>query len=262
MTFDTLILTPLSKDFAKYKFAEILKKWKNNFDDGTKPKPQFVFAIADTAEAELKEHLKILSSKFEVSTVPVPYDALVKNYPMIQAEWLTNRFGEIALFRNMLLDEARRRHPDMAIFLDADVVPPVYMLDFFHEDFTTIPHVNVCGGIVKTFNNNWDVVYGFGDFKQPWFSGLDWAQKVPSMRLAKVGFANTACLALKWRIIDDDALKFEALPLKFNGEPMVMSEDHSFSHLLSCYGYKIFIDNRVRCDHLRITPSGFRWLTA
>jgi hypothetical protein len=152
------------------------------------------------------------------------------------------------------MDRAKSDGVDFAIFLDSDVVPPHKAIDCFVED-----NRDVCGGIVKTLNAANEVVFGFGEFKKPFFSGLIWATEVPRERLTEVGFVNTACMCLSRRALRDERLRFPIMSVPIQGgESRVISEDHAFCHLAKSLGYKIFVDKRVKCQHFRLIPDSLR----
>ncbi len=255
----TMIMVPLSKTSD---LSVILGPWLKR-DPFQHPRIsrevqfEFCFAVADEAEADIWHRLLRFRGEHQSWTVTVPHDALRRLFPAVAEEWSRSRFGEIALYRNMLLDEARRVKPDLAVFLDSDIVPPKGFLNLFHGDGK-----DVCAGVVKTFNNEWKEVLGFGNFVEPFFTDLRWTERVPEETLSKVGFANTACMALGWRVLVDERARFEPLWVDYRGEKVLLSEDHSFCNLLYDLGYEIFLDSRIRCSHLRETPQGRRWLQA
>lgn len=251
-----LILTPLPLNPDLDHVAIVLRHWLNTFKHWPTPSGVgFCFAVADETEELVRMMLKPLKSRFQVWTLPVPHRKLTELYPELAQDWVRSRFGEIALYRNMLLDEARRVRPERAVFLDSDVVPPKDFLRLFEAG-----RKDVCAGAVRTFNNEWRPVLGFGSFRKPFFTGLDWAEQCPFEALSRVDFANTACMSLGWRVVADERARFDPVWVDYNGEKVLLSEDHSFSHLLSTLGYEIFLDSRIRCAHLRQTPRGRRWL--
>lgn len=251
-----MIMTPLPLNPDLDRLAIVLRHWLNTFKHWQTPSGiGFCFAVADETEELALMMLRPLRRRFQVSTVPVPHRRLTELYPELAQEWARSRFLEIALYRNMLLDEARRVRPDMAVFLDMDVVPPKDFVKCFAEDGR-----DVCAGVVKTFNNNWDEVLSFGTFDEPFFTDLHWARQVPKESLTKVDFANTACMALGRRVLADEQARFESLWVDYKGEKLLLSEDHAFCRLLTELGYAVYLDSRIRCGHLRETPRGRRWL--
>jgi len=174
--------------------------------------------------------------------------------PSLRGTWKECRFVELAVYRNVLMDRAKSDGVDFAIFLDNDVVPPSNAIDWFTEDGQ-----DICGGMVKTLNAANEVVFGFGDFREPFFSGLIWASEVPKEKLSEVGFVNTACMCLSHRALRDKRLRFPIISVPIQGgESRVISEDHAFCHLARSLGYKIFVDNRVKCQHFRLIPDSLQ----
>jgi hypothetical protein len=256
-------MTPLSRrpDLSVINGAWVKKdpfRGLNSLDMNRGIEHEFCFAVADDMEDEVWRLLQRFRVAHDPHIVPVPHETLLKAFPFVAADWNMSRFGELAFYRNMLLDKARELKPDQAIFVDSDMVPPRGFLDRLRADGK-----DVCAGMVKTFNNNWDEVYGYGTFREPWFTGLDWRRHHDNEgNLLRVDFANSACLALGWRVLADERAKFEPLWVDFQGAKVLLSEDSSFCRLLGELGYRIWVDELVRCSHLRKTPRGTVWLGA
>ncbi len=249
-------MTPLPKDPNPAVILTVLRSWTKMAKANKKHEIKFLFALSTESEAQMRPLLAWLIA--EKQTLPIPQELVEKLFPIVAEQWKISRFPEIAFYRNLLLEQARQDDPDAAVFLDSDVVPPEETpetLSWMEHSGHRSPAV---AGIVKTYNNDWQEVLGFGQFRKPFFTGLDWAKELPRTVLTEVDFANTACLALPRTTFQDSDTKF--LPVMFD-ETHYVSEDHAFCHRLRQNGYRILVDTRIKCRHLRETQEGLRWLT-
>lgn len=168
-----------------------------------------------------------------------------------------NRFVEIANSRNVLLREARGIGAKHVLFLDSDVGAPACTIERLIDDGK-----DFVGAVAVTFNNAKEPVLGFGKFKEPFYSGLEWADVLPAERLSKVGYMCSICLYLGEHVLKDQRLWF---PMSLEVEGKMMSEDHAFSKLVSECEYDLWVDSSIQVLHFRgevilgvKPPAGFK----
>jgi len=184
-----MLMTVLPARPDYYILAHVSKKWVTLIKANKQTELSFVFSLPSGIVDIVKQTLPV-PVRERARFLPVPHETLIKMFSQLRLSWGASRFLEISLYRNMLLEYARAGQPEMAIFLDADVVPPDDAFRIFQEK-----PFEVLGGIVRTFNNEWNEIIGAGTFRTPFFTGLDWIYKLPTTRI-QVDFVNTACMAL------------------------------------------------------------------
>ncbi len=246
-----MLMTVLPARPDYYILARVSKQWVRLIAANKQTELSFVFSLPTGIVEVVKQTLPV-PVRQRARFLPLPHETLIKMFPQLSASWGTSRFLEISLYRNMLLEYAKAGRPEMAMFLDGDVVPP----DDVFRTFQGKPF-DILGGVVRTFNNEWNEVIGAGTFWKPFFTGLDWLSKPPATRI-RVDFVNCACMALGPSVLKNETLNFEPYPI--SAEPYFVSEDHSFCREAMLHGFKVELDGRVRCEHLRATPRGIQWL--
>jgi len=156
-----------------------------------------------------------------------------------------NRFFELAKVRDLLLTYGKEY--DYGWFLDSDVMPPPNTINCFLED-----QADIVGGIVLVPDNKLNIRLGFGYFG-PYY---DFSNSLPREEFFEVHSVNTACMFLSKHLMNDKRISFKLFrytspEVKDKMKDNVMSEDHGFCYNALKHGYTAFVDNRVRCKHLR-----------
>lgn len=205
----------------------LLKVWQSWYDlDYPKSKLKFLFALPVGCEQKdfVKEHFKLKMNFLDLT--------------ILGSDW---HYQIMAGIRDALIHYAKPS--DYGWCLDSDVIPPSHTIRDFLED-----DVDIVGGIVKIPDNYDHFQLGFGYFgPQHYF-----ATEIPSENLAQVGSVNTTCMFLSHKIMNDSRLSFASLVHKGeHGQLIDISEDHSFCLNANLLGYKVWVDTRVKCTHLR-----------
>lgn len=232
------VLTPIPSKLDVDLLNLILLQWNNLYERQKKHEMVFYFLAPKNTNAAKT----ITAFKANHKLVFFPEQCLELD-SSARADVYQTRFVELTFYRNMLLNEAKSDSVDGTIFLDSDVVPPTNFVDCFVED-----DKDICGGPVWVLNGAGEVVLGFGQYRKPFFSGLLWAQKLPNEQLTEMDFVNTACMYLSHKALSDENLR---LSIFKTADGRIISEDHAFCHIAQSLGYKIFLDNRIKCAHYR-----------
>lgn len=159
-----------------------------------------------------------------------------------------NRYRRIAKIRQILLDRAKELNPDYAIFIDDDT----FIKDSWALDKFTEWGVDIVGGLYLRF-------FPFGiRLASKWFHPnypnpkFKMRKKARVLGLDEVAMTSGGCLCLSRRIIQDNRIHF--YPMEFKEA----SEDFGYCLLARKYGYKIYVDGRVKLAHY-IKPRRKDW---
>ena len=197
---------------------------------------KFVFGVP-RGSAQEKIVKTFFKRKYEIMDIPFANEA-----PDAPSHY--ERFKMMGGYRDLLIKHARDTC-DYGWFLDSDVMPPPETPAYFVEDAQ-----NIVGGIVRIPDSRGGVSMGFGFFMPEHRFA---AAIPPNVTLMQSGSVNTACMCLSKQVMFDDRLAFEHIVAKGElGQVMDISEDHSFCLRANLLGYKVFVDTRVKCKHLRI----------
>jgi len=154
-----------------------------------------------------------------------------------------NRFVEIAYSRNLLLKEARALKAKYTIFLDSDIGAPAATIDRLIADGK-----DFVGALAVTYRNDQKPMLGFGVFREPFYTGCEWAGEIPEKKLTQVGFMCSICICLSERILNDLRLWF---PMNLDLMGRKIAEDHAFSKLLTECDYELWVDSTLHVLHFR-----------
>lgn len=221
------VMTPL--DGLPEHNSRLLNVWSSWYKlDYPKDRLKFLFVIPRGSKQ--KEFVqKNFHRNFEIMETP----------PVEEPD--PDRFKVMARIRETLREKARTS--DYGFFLDSDVVPPSDTIRNFVEDA-----VDIVGGIVVIPGVDGRFQYGFGYF----VPGHHFAIKLPVAILTPVGSVNTACMFLSKKVMNDPRVRFTDLVHRGQyGQNLDLSEDHSFCLHAALAGYRVWVDARVECTHLK-----------
>jgi hypothetical protein len=227
------ILTPLSGQPQQN--ANLLPIWASWYRlDWPKDRLRFVFSVPKAGE----EQTRFVEENFKLSHEVLRYEITQS----VDDNFHHNRMTELGAMRNLLL--SRAKNSDYGWFVDSDVQPPRDAIQRFVADGK-----DLVGGLVNIPDQDGHFRPGFGYFG-PFFQ---FAKEMPKEPLAKVGAVNTACMFISKRVLNDPKVRFDLTLIPSDeGKEIIFSEDHNFCQTIQQAGYKVWIDTRVRCVHLRM----------
>jgi len=148
---------------------------------------------------------------------------------------LRHLWGGIALARHFLLKRARQLDPDFAVFLDADHV----LQQSNALEMLTSRRKDLVSGLYVRWQPYGPYGPGGAD-AVPMVAGEDGLDELLEMGLG--------CACLSRRVIQDRRLDFSPYGRQ-------MAEDIAFTWEALNLGYRMFMDTRVTCEHVRSTVS-------
>ena len=196
-----------------------------------------------TANPDVKEEYTL----FLKTHFSLPY-TIIEGTKLFKAE---TRFEELAIHRNLLLEQAKKY--DYAVFVDSDVsVPPngIEALVNSGKDIVSGVVVVPIGLLLADGSKIEQLAVGYGNFVliNNMIASLSFANSLPDT-LSQSGYVCSACLCLSQKTVLDERLRFETF--QFRGKGIQLGEDLGYCYNAARLGYRIWVNPAVQCRHHR-----------